>query len=142
MKEQLNQIAEYVAVNLVEMTSLVNYANYSGAPMMKILNLPIDLGGRAYDISLLKLASAVGQGYYVQAQLVTRKDVSGNSLIPFNSTQTHLTIITDGDGSLTIGGETRTIKYSGMVYGGTPDIVVWGWKENETNMWAGIGVWK
>jgi hypothetical protein len=71
MKQQLNQIAEYVALNLIEITSLVNYANYSGTPMMKILKLPSDLGGRTYSISLLKLVSETGQGYYVEAQLVS-----------------------------------------------------------------------
>jgi len=143
-KTQLNQIAENVALNLVEIINLVNFAKYSTTEaMMKILKLPSDLGGKAYTIQLVNETSQ-NQGYYVRTQLVTRKDITAKSPIPINSTQTRLLIITDGEGTLQVRGEeTKIIQYSnGTVYGGTQDIAVWGIKIDINTTWAGIGAWK
>jgi len=142
-KKQLNQIAEHVALNLVEIISLVTFANYSDIyAQMKILKLPSDLGGKAYTIQLINETSQ-NQGYYVQTQLVTRKDITAKSPIPLNSTQTQLKLITNEDGTIPVRGEdTKIIQYSGTVYGGTHDVVVWGWKESLWTTRAGIGLWK
>jgi len=144
-KQQLNQIAENVALNLIEIITLVNFANYTGNVQMKILELPSDLGGKAYTIQLINETSQ-NQGCYVQTQLVTRKDITAKSLIPVNSTQTHLKLVTDEEGTQQVRGEnTKIIYYSGMVYGGTQDIqdiVVWAWKESLWTTWVGIGLWK
>jgi len=140
-KQQLNQIAEYVALNLVEIVNLVNFANFSSDPgtMMRILNLPSNL---AYLIMLVD-ASGQGQGYYVYTQLMGREDVSARSLIPLNSTQTPVIFVVDSKGFLRVRGEdSRVIQYSSTVYGGAQDVVVWAWKKDDTATWAGIGLWK
>jgi hypothetical protein len=152
-KKQLQQIAEHVALNLVEIISLVNFAHYSTTePMIKILNLPVDLGGKAYTIQLINKTNQ-GEGCYVTATLVSRTDVTASSLIPLNSTQTQLTLITDTNGNFTLG-KNEIMRYSGIVYGGTEEIrnstgqiigqrqvAVWGLKYSSNTTWAGIGLW-
>lgn len=141
-KQQLNQIAENVALNLVEIITLVNFANYSGNVQMKILELPSDLGGKAYTIQLIN-ETIQNQGCYVQTQLATRKDITAKSIIPINSTQTQLELVTYSIEPLPVRGEsTKEVYPSGMVYGGAQDIVVWGWKESLWTTWVGIGLWK
>jgi len=144
-KKQLNQIAEHVALNLVEVISLTNFANFmSNETMMKVLKLPFDLGGKAYLIKLVMFnETGESQGYYVQTQLVTRNDITAKSLIPLNTTQTQQTLVTDGDGTLLVrGGTAGTIQFSSIVYGGVENVVVWGWKMYANLTLAGIGIWK
>jgi len=144
-RKQLEEITEFVSLNLVEIISLVNFANYTGNIQMKIINLPADLGGKAY---LIRLVNETGQECQVQAQLVTRNDVSAKSPIPLSSSEAKIKLITDSEGTLKVGeGEIKQIFYSGTVYGGDHDIVVWAKKvysteEAEVSTWAGIGLWK
>jgi len=150
-KQQLNQIAEHVALNLVKIVSLVKFANYlNNEPMMKVLKLPSDLGGKAYVIKLMN-GTISGQGCYVYTQLVTREDIAASSPILLNSTQTRLKLKTEGDARpLTYplpvrGGNEGIIQWSSTVYGGEragADIVVWGLTLDIDTTWAGIGVWK
>lgn len=157
IRKQLEQISEHVALNLVEIVSLVNFANFvKDRPMMKILDLPSDLGGKAYIIKLVKVEGTDQiKGHYVQAQLATREDVYARSSLPLNATQSQIVLITDTTGKLPVTGEDKIIEYSGSVYGGTQEIrdktglvieqryvVVWGLKVNATLTLAGIGVWK
>lgn len=158
LKQQLKQISEYVALNLVEVISLINFANFiNNQPMMKILNLPSDLGGKAYTIKLIKVNGANQiQEYCVQSQLATRNDVYARSSIPIDAAQNQIVIMVNGTGTLQVRGEeAKIIEYSSVVYGGTQEIrdesgqlveqrfvVVWGLKVNYTLTYAGIGVWK
>jgi hypothetical protein len=140
-RTQLEQIAEHVSLNLVEIVSLVNFANETGNVQMKIISLPSDLGGKAY---LVRLINETGKGCFVQAELVTRNDVVASSIIPINSYETQLKLVTDGEnpGTLEVRGEVKLIYYSGTVYGGDHDIVVWASKESFHETWAGIGLWE
>jgi hypothetical protein len=138
-RKQLEQIAEYVSLNLVEIVSLVNLANYSGNVQVKIIEIPEDLGGKAYMIRLTKEA---GRGYCVEAQLSTRKDIVASSPVPINSTETQLKLITEDEGTLKVRGEAKAVYYSGAVYGGAHDVVVWGEKVSLNVTWAGIGLLK
>jgi len=148
-KQQLNQIVEYTALNLVEIVNLVKFANFSNnEPMMKVLNLPSDLGGKAY---IIKLMNETIQGIcrcYVYAQLVVREDIAATSPILLNSTQTRLKLKTEGDARpLTYPlqvrlGKEGIIQWSSTVYGGVQNIVVWGLTRDDDTIWAGIGVWK
>ena len=148
LKTQLTQIAENISLNLVEIIALTNFGNVqTNETIMKTLNLPTDLANRAYFIELI----ADGQGYYVQTELVVRTDITAKSSIPLNSTQTQLIIVTNrpdtlpttnATGTLQIRqGDQGTIQYTTLLYGGRQNIAVWGWKENSTTTWAGIGVW-
>jgi len=139
LKTQLTQIAENISLNLVETIALTNFGNVlTNETIMKTLNLPTDLANRAYFIQLI----TDGQGYYVQTQLVVRTDITATSPIPLNSTQTQLIIVTNSTGTLQVRqGDQGTIQYTPLIYGGRQNIVVWGWKENSTTTWAGIGVW-
>jgi hypothetical protein len=140
IKQQLKQIAENVALNIVEIVNLVNFANVgSNATLMKVLGIPSDLGGKAYAVQLVNETSQ-GSGCYVYIYLVSRMDVAASSSIPLNSTQTQLVLATDSEGTLLVRGN-ETIQYSGVVYGGAKDIVVWGWKGTGAT-WTGIGLSK
>lgn len=139
-RKELEQITEHVSLNLVEIISLVNFANYTGNIQMKIIKIPEDLGGKAY---LVRLINEAGQGCFVEAQLVTRNDIIARSPIPVNSTKTQLKLVTFEEGILQVRGESlKAIHYSGTVYGGAHDVVVWGKKENFNVTLAGLGLWK
>jgi len=84
-KQQLGQIGEYVSLNLVEITNLVRLANSSDSPMIKTIDLPFDLAGRAYVIQIL---CSVEEGYYVHCYLVSQTNVFSDSFLPFNFEQT------------------------------------------------------
>jgi hypothetical protein len=142
-RNKLNQIAEYVSLNLVEMISLTSFANTSDIyAQIKILNLPSDLAGKAYMIQLIN-ATNKNQGCYVQTQLVTRKDLTAKAPIPINSTKTQVKIVTEMEGDLRVRGQTEKRVYpSGMVYGGSREIVVWGLKISLNTTNIGIGLWK
>lgn len=161
LKSQLNQIAEYVSLNLAEMINLVNFADVSSVyAMMKVLNLPPDLGGRAYTIELIKEPDG---GYWVKTQLVTMPHITSTSSIPVNSTRTKIILVTSLNENNVPGNSEKTLQlidgttfqYASMVYGGTEELrdesgqitglrhaVVWGWKVDSTTTWAGIGTWK
>jgi hypothetical protein len=141
-KQQLKQVSEDVAMNLVEIANLVNFANLAhNNTLMRILDVPLDLGGKAYMIQLVD-GTNQGHGYYVSTCLVTRKNVNASSQITLNSTQAQLKLVTDSQGILYVAGDsTKVIQYDGTVYGGARDFVVWGWKGNGTTT-AGIGLWK
>jgi len=137
LKQQLNQIAEYVALNLVEIVNLVNFANFlNNGTMMKILKLPSDL---PYLVKLVNETHS-GRGYYVQTQLVERSDITGSALIPSNATETGTIFVIDSSGTLNIvKGDAGSIRYCNTVYSGAQNIVVWGWKKADNTTWAGIG---
>lgn len=110
-KQQLKQIAENVALNLVEITNLVNFENlFADKNVTKVVDLPTDLGGRAYVIQLVN-GTSEGKGYYVYTYLLTRKDIDATSPIPLTTNQTQI-----------------VISCSETVYSGTGNIVVWGRK--------------
>lgn len=143
-RKQLEQIAENVSLNIVEIVNMVDFANFlTKNAMMKILELPSDLGGKAYMIKLAD-EKMQGKGYCVYAQLVTRPDISARSPLPINSTQTRLIVMTENEDVriLPVKGETNMIYCSPTVYGGNNNIVVWGWKPDADTTWAGIGLWK
>jgi len=141
LKQQLREIGEYISLNLIEVITLVNFADYlNNFTMLKVLKLPLDVGGGAY---VIKLISETGQGYYVYLYLLARQEVVASSPIPLNTTGTQVMLVADPDngGTLLVRDGGR-VKYSGIVYGGRENIVVWGWrKDNETTL-AGIGVWR
>ena len=135
-KQQMDQIAEHVALNLVEIVNLVNFANFlNNATMMKTLKLPSDLA------CLITLVNETGQGrgYCVVAQIAGRNGVSGTAQIPINSTQSGLTFMVDSEGTLNV--DPGTVQYSGSVYSSTR-FVVWGWKKDDYTTWVGIGIYQ
>jgi hypothetical protein len=52
-KKVLAQISESVALNLEEMINLVKFSKYSSDYLIKIIDLPTDVGGKAYQIQLV-----------------------------------------------------------------------------------------
>ena len=141
LRRQLNQVAEHVALNLVEVVSLVNFSNYSSVePIFKVLKLPQDLGGRSYIIELVNETSR-GGGCYVRARLATRGDVYASSPILLGQ-GSGLELKTEGEGTIDVQeGAGGTIQWSGKVYGGVEGFTVWGLM-NGTRQEAGIGIWK
>ena len=134
LKAQLKQVAEYASMNLVNLITLTEFAygDISTLTVMtKSLKLPEDLGGNPYRVRLVN----EGGNYYVQAELVTRTDLTAKSPLPLNSTKTSVIIVTDE-----IQLPDSSVTPSNVVYGGNPNIVVWCWKNSSNSMCAGIGV--
>lgn len=111
-KQQLKQIAENVALNLVEMANLVNFENlFADRNVTKTIDVPTDLGGNVYLIELMN-GIEEGQGFYVHAYLLTKNEINAHSPIPLNSNSTELLIST----------------YN-QVYSGSGELVVWARKK-------------
>lgn len=143
VKQQLGHITEHVALNIVEIVNLVNFANQStNEPMVKVLNLPVDVGEKAY---LVKIVNETETGCYVVGQLVVRSDVTAKAPIPLSTNQSQIVLKTDETETAPLpikGGTLGVIQWwnVGEVHGGHK-IVVWGLKESGSVTWAGIGVW-
>lgn len=139
-KQQLQQISENVALNLVEMMNLIKFAKYSSGYMIKAIDLPSDLGGRAYVVQLVNDTSQWG---HVHAFLSTQKGLSADSTIPFNSEAgTEIQLFTNATVQhIQAGIDNTTIACSGTVYGGN-EIVIWAqpiWNDENYSITIGIG---
>lgn len=86
-KKEMSQVAAHVSLNLVEIATLTNSSGYAPVTMVKTLDFPTDVGGRAYLIELVD-ATSQGQGYLVRVSLVAQRGTSVDSLLPINSTVT------------------------------------------------------
>jgi len=134
LKAQLKQIAEYVSMNLVNIITLTEFAYgdvSTSTVMSKSLKLPKDISGKTYRVRLVN----EGGNCYVQAELITRTDLTAKSSIPLNSAKTRVIIVT---GEIQLPDD--SITPSSVVYGGNPNIVVWCWKNSSSSMCAGIGL--
>jgi hypothetical protein len=124
LRGQLQQVSEYVALNLVEVINLVKFTNWSQPePTFKTLKIPKDLGGRAYIIEIINETDR-GRGYYIRASLLIRRDVEASSIIPINTTGVLIELKGEGEGILA--SRNGDIKWSSLVYGGSGELVVWG----------------
>ncbi|MEM0253075.1 MAG: hypothetical protein QXK78_00705 [Candidatus Bathyarchaeia archaeon] len=113
-KVQLKQIAEHVSLNLIEVISLVSFANYPSR-QIKGIDLPTDIGGKAYMVKLM-----VKEGKcYVRAELATEVTYT-ESLIPIKPDE-DIKFLTEVE---FIQGENGEI-YSGIIYGGNSNTFVW-----------------
>lgn len=112
-KVQLKQIAEHVSLNLIEVISLVSFANYPNK-QIKGIDLPTDIGGKAYAVKLMIKEDKC----YVRAELATGTAYA-ESLIPINSNES-IRFLTEIE---FIQGEHGKI-YSGIVHGGN-NAFVW-----------------
>lgn len=131
--QQLQQVAENVALNLVEITNLANFGNSANGTMTRTLHLPADLAEKTYIIQIVNDTSQLNS-CYIKAYLVTSPTVSAMSIIPLQANQSQVTLITDS-GSLA---GNQNIAYGSELYGGADSTVVWAWKGSGTT-WAGIG---
>jgi hypothetical protein len=123
-QQQLKQISENVALNIVEMSNLIRFANYTNRPMMKILDLPIDLSGSTYTVQLVD-GQTFGEGYYVRANLTTNEHTTATSLIPVSAGQNLVLNTTTATNTLIVGFDNTNITCSGVV-SGKSEFVVWG----------------
>jgi hypothetical protein len=128
-QQQLKQISENVALNIVEISNLIRFANYTNKPMMKILDLPVDVSGDSYTVQLVD-GQAYGEGYYVRANLTTNEHITAKSLIPTNAGQNLVLNTTTATSNLTVGFDNTNILCSGLVYGKN-GFVIWGSTKQE-----------
>ncbi len=124
-EKKLGQISETVALNLVEMINLVKFSKFStdDGYMIKIIDLPTEVGGRSYKI---KLADEPNRGTYVQAFLTTQQTISADSTLPYNSGNIPLKFNTTDTSiyKINVGVENLTVDCSGTVYG-KDGVVIW-----------------
>ena len=129
-KKELGQISENVALNIVEMINLAKFSKYSSEYMVKIIDLPIDIGGRAYKIQLTE--------DQVSAFLATQPTVIVNSTIPKNSGDISLKLNTSDTvySGIEVGVDNLKISCSGTIYGknGT---VIWAFHDSGTRAITG-----
>ena len=119
-KKVLGQISENVALNLEEMINLVKFSKYSSDYMIKIMDLPTDVGGRAYQIQLVNDSNR----FVVHTFLATQQTLNANSTIPYNSGEIPLKWNatdpmreTDPVYEITVGVDNLKIACSGTIYG-------------------------
>lgn len=113
-KKVLGQISENVALNLEEMINLVKFSKYSSDYLIRIIDLPTDVGGRAYKIQLVNDSNRL----YVHTFLATQPTLNANSTIPYNSGEIPLKWnTTDTIYKITVGVDNLKIACSGTIYG-------------------------
>jgi hypothetical protein len=113
-KKELGQISENVALNLEEMINLIKFSKYSSDYMIKIIDLPTDVGGRSYQIQLVNDTNRL----YVHTFLTTQQTVSADSTIPYNSGDIPLKLnTTETIYNINIGVDNLKIACSGTIYG-------------------------
>jgi hypothetical protein len=144
-KKELAQVADYVSLNLVEIAILTNSSNYAPITMVKTINPPTELGGRAYTIELIN-ATNQGKGYLVRASLVTQPNVNVESIIPLNSTALMGQMIVAAASNSPWGGayvpdSKPAITYATKLYGGN-NAVVWARQQESNLLYLGIGYLK
>jgi len=114
-KKELGQISENVALNLEEMINLIKFSKYSSDYMIKIIDLPTDVGGRSYKIQLV---NDTNRGLYVHTFLTTQQTVSADSTIPYNSGDIPLKFNTaETIYNINVGVDNLKIACSGTIYG-------------------------
>ena len=120
-KIQLGQISESVALTLEETINLMKFSKYSHDSnyVIKIIDLPTDLGGRSYKIRLIDDSNRL----IVNSFLSTQPTLSSNSTIPYNSGDTPL-IFNTTETTYTINPSGNyLIACSGTIYGKSGTVV-------------------
>ena len=125
-KKELGQISENVALNLEEMINLIKFSKYSSDYMIKIIDLPTDVGGRSYQMQLVNdTNNDTNRGLYVHTFLTTQQTVSADSTIPYNSGDVPLKLnTTETIYNINVGVDNLKIACSGTIYGKN-GIVIW-----------------
>jgi hypothetical protein len=120
-KKVLGQISESVALNLEEMINLVKFSKYSSDYLIKIIDLPTDVGGKAYEIQLVNDSNRL----YIHTFLAAQQTLNANSTIPYNSGEIPLKWnTTDTKYEINAGVDNLKIACSGTIYGKN-GIVIW-----------------
>ena len=123
-KKVLGQTSETVALNLEEMINLVKFSKYSSDYMIKIIDLPTDVGGRAYKIQLVNESNRL----FVHTFLANQQTLNANSTIPYNSGEIPLKWnTTETIYNINVGVDNLKIACSGTIYG-----------KNGTVIWANL----
>lgn len=120
-KTVLGQISESVALNIEEMVNLAKFSKYSNDYLVRIIDFPMDVGGRAYKIQLVNESNRL----FVHTFLATQQSLNANSTVPYNSGEIPLKWnTTDSIYKIDVGVDNLTIACSGTIYGKT-GAVIW-----------------
>jgi hypothetical protein len=139
LKQHLTEVANYILTSIIEITVLIRFTDIlNNATIFKTLNLPTDISGYAY---IVELKGESGEGAYLHLYISSRRDVEVSLKLPLKIAETNVKIFTVNDEAIILSARNGVIKPSGRVYGGGKNIVAWGWRENTTLIWAGIGTW-
>lgn len=135
-KQQLQQVADYVSLNIVEIANLANFTSLeftSNNTLVKAIDLPLDIGSKAYAVELM---NSYGQNLYnVTAYLLSQKDIRATSLMPFASARCLLETTAQ---TFIVNNGQAIVTSSPIIYGGNNNAVVWAWK-GSGNLTAGLG---
>jgi len=145
IENQLQQVSEVVALNIVEIVNLANFANFGNLTrndtMARTVDLPLDVSGKAYAVQLM-YANSQDQGYNVTSYLVADRNTVASSLIPINSNAglvQLVTAVTSPPTMYSVDGGEATVTASSVVYGGSNSTVVWAWRGEGNTTIAGLG---
>ncbi len=133
-KQQLQQVSDIVALNIVEIANLANFTSLeytSNNTMVKAINLPLDIGDKAYAVELRNS----NEQYSVLAYLLSQKNSQATSLMPFSSAQCTLETASQ---KFTVNNGQAIVTSSPVIYGGNDNTIVWAWK-GSGSLTVGIG---
>ena len=124
-EQQLRQISEKIASNIVELINIAKFSIFNYEPLMRTMDLPTDVGGATYTVQLVD-GTGEGKGYYVKANLVTNQHIAAESSIPLNYTGTTQITLQNQPATeqIPIGLHQTPINSNNIIYG-KPGSVVW-----------------
>ena len=128
-KVRFNDIANYIARNLVDVTTLSYESSYGSISLGIVLHIPTEVNNKGYSISIINESGI----YEVLVVSDTNSFVYGKA--PLWAT-TGIQI--QFNGPVTIPSLNRTVYCKSKIYSGTEKIVVWATKQNG-KITAGIG---
>jgi len=139
LRQQLKEVANYISANLMEIIALLHFIDILyNTTMFKVINLPPDISGYLYVVEVGG-EEAYKKGAQIRLYLLSKSDVEVFLRLPLETVGTSIKLFTVNDGATSLLARNGLIRPSGRLYSSHNNIVVWGWKENATSIWAGIG---
>jgi hypothetical protein len=125
-ESELNEVAEYLASNIVDLASLAN-ASLSNVLLVDI-SFPYEVNGYGYAINITKETNS-----YIIITRIDYLNIEGKAILPWNTSQT-IKIASSDPG---ING----IEYKNGLYSGMEKAVIW-CKKNGEEIYIGLGIRK
>lgn len=139
LKQQLKEVANYISANLMEIIALLHFTDILyNTTMFKVISLPPDVSGYLYVVEVGG-DEVYEKGAQIRLYLLSRNNIEVFLRLPLETVGTSIKLFTVNDDATLLLARNGLIRPSGRLYSGQNNVVVWGWKENVTSIWAGIG---
>lgn len=124
IEKELNEVAEYVALNIIDLISLAN-SSYSDILLLDI-DFPYEINGYGYSINITQESNY----YFVITRIEHVSIVEGKAILPFSTSQIKFSSSNP---------EISGIVYKNGLYSGMEKAVIW-CKRNGSEVYFGFGV--